>query len=37
MLTKERHWEHKKVDRKTCIFNSQKQDTSEPGQTVVSW
>ena len=31
MLTKERHGEHKRFDRKTYIFEKQKQDTSEPG------
>ena len=31
---KERNGEHKKVDRKTY---SSKQETSEPGLTVVSW
>ena len=31
MLAKERHGEHKKVDRKTYIFKQQKQDTSELG------
>ena len=31
MLPKEKHGEHKKVERKTYIFKLQKQDTSEPG------
>ena len=31
MLTKERHGERKKVDRKTYIFKQQKKDTSAPG------
>ena len=31
MLAKERHREHKNVDRKTYIFKKQKQDASEPG------